>query len=305
MEILLLASLLGLIATAEIFASGQGASNDQDGEDELRKHETSDDDGPIRDLTDGLRDGDQERLSPTAIGNGAREIGPFVEPGTNILGTIGADTITGWNELYGGDGDDYIRLNNFGGEYQAVGTAYGGLGDDTVLAEAGNDNDGILFGGAGDDLLVGHAGAHFDAGSGNDTIVALSTISQDGQIVTGSGNDLLIIQPFTTKFDESSAQEVVNLRVEDFDAAKDSLGILLDPYRIGDLNLTAETVNGGNDTKLSLFLSNMFDGIETNAPIEVIITGVSNTANLDLKLYKMINETEYECYGTMTVAPFI
>lgn len=290
---------------SDVFAAGHDASNEPCDDDKPLEPETSGGDENLYDLLDGLLVDRDDSLTQGTNDDGADELDRFVEPGSNLVGTLGNDTIIGWNELYGGSGDDNIKINNFGGEYQAVGTAYGGLGEDTILAEAGSDNDGQLFGGAGDDLLVGHAGAYFDAGLGDDTVVALSTTSQDGQILTGGGNDVVIVQPFVTNSREGSDPETVTLRVEDFDGTKDSLGILVDPLRLADLNIVAETVNDGSDTKLSLFVSDKVNGIEVNAPIQVILSGISDASNLDLKLYKMISETEYECIRTTTVGSFL
>lgn len=301
LEIILLASLVGLIFSVELFASGLGAPNDPDDDSRHGGHEGSGEEGTMHGVLNVLLNDPDEGSTLETVGTGTEELGPSPEPGSNLVGTIGDDTITGWNELYGGSGNDYIAINNFGGEYQAVGTAYGGIGDDTIFAEAGSDNDGLLFGGAGDDLLVGHSGAYFDAGSGDDTVVAMSTASHDGTVLTGDGNDVVIIQPFATKGAELSDQDAVTLRVEDFDQMNDDLGILLDPDKVRDLNLVAETVNGGNDTRLSLFVSDKVNGIEANAPIQVILSGVNDPSNLELKLYKMINETEYECFGTITI----
>jgi Ca2+-binding RTX toxin-like protein len=98
------------------------------------------------------------------------------DSGSGIDGIIGSDfndTLIGFdsegtgddaftNQLWGGEGDDYI--DGAGGDDEL----YGEAGDDTIY---GGDGDDTIDGGTGDDTIDGGAGADdISAGSGNDTV---------------------------------------------------------------------------------------------------------------------------------------
>jgi intracellular sulfur oxidation DsrE/DsrF family protein len=75
-------------------------------------------------------------------------------------------------EIYGGDGNDIIRLGGGGGK------AFGGAGNDELYGTAFNDE---LYGGDGADLLDGGAGDDIlEGGTGRDTII------------TGTGDDTIL-----------------------------------------------------------------------------------------------------------------
>jgi len=97
------------------------------------------------------------------------------EPGEEIFGTAGNDTIVGTvgsDTIWAGGGNDLITL--IGGND----LVYGGAGNDTIVGSAiGNDT---LYGAAGDDVIYAVGGDNWiGGGPGNDTIYG------------GSGNDLL------------------------------------------------------------------------------------------------------------------
>ncbi|WP_343232758.1 calcium-binding protein [Xylella fastidiosa] len=103
--------------------------------------------------------------------------------GLTTLGTLGNDTLKGWQGkdiLLGGDGDDVLD---------------GGMGSNRLEGGAGNDvlkvsywsADNVLNGGSGDDLLYGSAYADtylFNKGDGHDTIIEQSG---DDKLVFGEG----------------------------------------------------------------------------------------------------------------------
>ena len=88
--------------------------------------------------------------------------------GEVVLGTTGADTLTGHDSVSGGEsGIDFIY--GFGGND----TLTGGSGDDYLSGGDGNDS---LTGGSGSDTLTGGAGNDtFDVSWGTDTITDLGT----------------------------------------------------------------------------------------------------------------------------------
>jgi Ca2+-binding RTX toxin-like protein len=127
-----------------------------------------------------------------------------------ISGSIGNDTISGWNvgnapgnhgpvtdndSLYGGDGND-VLLGGGGDDL-----LMGGTGENTLHGEAGNDSlhgFGTFFGGSGDDLLV-ISGRVFlaDGGAGNDIFYFgtsfVPDLSSPLAISGGTGIDLLAL----------------------------------------------------------------------------------------------------------------
>ncbi|TNW07104.1 bacteriocin, partial [Xylella fastidiosa] len=121
--------------------------------------------------------------------------------GLTTLGTLGNDTLNGWQGkdiLLGGDGDD--TLYGSGGNDLLLGGAGddvldGGTGSNRLEGGAGNDvlkvsywsADNVLNGGSGDDLLYGSAYADtylFNKGDGHDTIIEQSG---DDKLVFGEG----------------------------------------------------------------------------------------------------------------------
>jgi Ca2+-binding RTX toxin-like protein len=84
-------------------------------------------------------------------------------PGNDLILGLG----TGWEQAYGGAGDDEVRMGR-GPDVIALGagddTGLGGSGDDWIYGEAGDDTvrgehgDDILFGGTGEDTGYGGEG---------------------------------------------------------------------------------------------------------------------------------------------------
>ncbi|TNW14071.1 calcium-binding protein, partial [Xylella fastidiosa] len=103
--------------------------------------------------------------------------------GLTTLGTLGNDTLKGWQGkdiLLGGDGDDVLD----GGE--GSNRLEGGAGND-VLKVSYWSADNVLNGGTGDDTLYGSAFADtylFNKGDGHDTIIEQSG---DDKLVFGEG----------------------------------------------------------------------------------------------------------------------
>ncbi|ADN62349.1 calcium-binding protein [Xylella fastidiosa] len=103
--------------------------------------------------------------------------------GLTTLGTLGNDTLKGWQGkdiLLGGDGDDVLD----GGE--GSNRLEGGAGND-VLKVSYWSADNVLNGGSGDDTLYGSAFADtylFNKGDGHDTIIEQSG---DDKLVFGEG----------------------------------------------------------------------------------------------------------------------
>ncbi|TNW22902.1 calcium-binding protein [Xylella fastidiosa subsp. pauca] len=121
--------------------------------------------------------------------------------GLTTLGTLGNDTLKGWQGkdiLLGGDGDDVLD----GG--MGSNRLEGGAGDD-VLKVSYWSADNVLIGGTGDDTLYGSAFADtylFNQGDGHDTIIEQGGtdklvfgegLHQKEARFTKSGNDLSIL----------------------------------------------------------------------------------------------------------------
>jgi len=114
--------------------------------------------------------------------------------GSNYVnGNAGNDTITastGSNRLYGGQGDDTIRVTGNGNNH-----LNGNLGDDTLIVDAGNNdvhggqgNDTIQAGG-GSDTVMGDLGDDWiDGGRGLDTMYG------------GAGSDVFAITEFDATY---------------------------------------------------------------------------------------------------------
>ena len=123
-----------------------------------------------------------------AMGTGDHTIDAFAFSGDTSL-TVDDGT----NTIYGSDSDQHTD------------SIYGGLGADTIEANAGdddifgNDGDDIISGGAGDDdiygddgndILSGNSGVdHIEGGDGNDT---LSGGSNNDELFGGDGTDTLL-----------------------------------------------------------------------------------------------------------------
>jgi Ca2+-binding RTX toxin-like protein len=111
---------------------------------------------------------------------------------------------TGWDTLYGGDGDDIMWTARY--QYGGLGADWligsdldsrleGGGGHDSIYGEGGNDKlfgasgDDYLSGGAGRDLARGHDGEDLIYGDANDD--KLYGGAHSDSIYGNGGNDLL------------------------------------------------------------------------------------------------------------------
>ena len=86
-----------------------------------------------------------------------------------MRGYGGADTLLGGlgnDDLYGEAGDDYLDVGEDALGTRSINTAYGGDGNDTIVAYFGQEN--ILVGDGGDDTITGEG--HVWGEAGNDTI---------------------------------------------------------------------------------------------------------------------------------------
>lgn len=107
-----------------------------------------------------------------------------------LIGTVGDDTLDGWEEnntIYGLAGNDI--LNGNGGND----TLFGGDGNDSLTVSYGNS---VLDGGAGDDTLTVQAAANWDqantliGGTGNDRLVG--SVGSDTYVLNrGDGQDTI------------------------------------------------------------------------------------------------------------------
>ena len=105
-----------------------------------------------------------------------------------LHGDRGNDYLSGNAGLFdGGDGNDSIHFDNFGGKYTEV-TVNAGIGNDLIQGNAGR-----VHGGAGDDVLYAGGSVHGDAG--NDYFSPPSTFASPGPtyLTGGRGADMFDI----------------------------------------------------------------------------------------------------------------
>lgn len=121
--------------------------------------------------------------------------------GNTVSGDEGDDVVYSTSFASGGTDNDIITLFGLGDpETQAPGIAYGGEGNDTLLADivasvdGGNGDDkitlrqgGAAFGGAGNDVITSQVDGQIDGGEGNDDILLLA----GGTALGGLGSDTL------------------------------------------------------------------------------------------------------------------
>ncbi|MEM9434170.1 MAG: M10 family metallopeptidase C-terminal domain-containing protein [Pseudomonadota bacterium] len=165
------------------------------------------------------------------------------DPGGELMGSLGDDTITGTDDddvVMGMDGND---------------TLYGGAGDDQISGDLGND---VLYGGDDHDWIDGGQGDDFIYGdAGRDTIVA----SQGDDIVDGGpGTD-------TLDFSAMTHDLAIDLSVTTLQSADAVLGT--DQYR------RFENITGGDghDTFIGNNASNVFESGDGN---DVLEGGIGN-----------------------------
>lgn len=174
---------------------------------------------------------------------------------TNLHGDAGNDTLTGYDPLYGGAGDDVLHLERFGGERDDLTGAYGGEGNDTIIADHASDGRGEIFGGEGDDFISMANGNTLDAGSGDDTVmldltsIAIAEYTSAAIIKLGAGADLMSVNvdgPVSEDFTDSA-------QVVDFNAAEgDALCIVIAAANQSSIAVTVTQDPGGAYTDVTI-----------------------------------------------------
>jgi hypothetical protein len=117
-----------------------------------------------------------------------------------LVGTNGPDVIAGLggNDVISGEADDAICGGPGMDQISGAGLARGGLGDDALVGEAG---DQVLFGGLGDDTITAGAGSdRARGGPGDDSIsvVDVSGSSDPDFVDGGEGSDTCFVDPSDT-----------------------------------------------------------------------------------------------------------
>ena len=125
----------------------------------------------------------------------------------NASGDEGDDVLFSNSFASGGTGNDTITIFSLGAEDNGPKVAFGGEGEDHVVAsvkadiDGGDGNDvlvlrdgGSASGGAGDDKISAFADSTLDGGAGNDDIYLLKGGSADG----GEGDDVIQAQRYAT-----------------------------------------------------------------------------------------------------------
>ncbi len=123
--------------------------------------------------------------------------------GSNYVnGNAGNDTITastGSNRLYGGQGDDTIRVTGHGSNH-----LNGNLGDDTLIVDGGSND---LHGGQGNDTIQANGGNNQSFGElGNDVLWGGGGIDR---MTGGAGSDLFVLSG-TQNSDHVTWDEIVD-----------------------------------------------------------------------------------------------
>ncbi len=126
--------------------------------------------------------------SDTFVYSGSSRVELTLNDYGNISGITNA-TITNFEDITSGSGNDVLVGNDFANELRSGGGAdnvKGGGGNDTIRAAAGNDfinggdGDDIIFGGTGNDNITGGAGADTYKWSASDVLVSANdTIAVD------------------------------------------------------------------------------------------------------------------------------
>ena len=196
---------------------------------------------------------------------------------------IGLNTISGFEKIVGGSGDD--SLSGSSGDEEII----GGGGDDRLSGEGGKDN---LQGGTGDDCIVAsrdHADDTYDGGDGLDTLdlsfatmrveVDLTTGRADGaeigsdtfrnleKVLGGQGDDLFIFGNTRTIVDGGAGVDTYVFNA--FIASSDMPAVIHEilDYMIGD-NIRIEQFDlFGHDASGDLFEQHYGDDTRHDGPI--------------------------------------
>jgi Ca2+-binding RTX toxin-like protein len=181
-----------------------------------------------------------------------------------IYGEFGNDTLTtgggtGEDKLYGGDGHDILRMNEFGGSNT---TLDGGDGNDIFYLNYGVRN--FFVGGYGTDTFYATRSTigqnHFDGGAGNDAILAF----QDGirmGISTITGIEKISSQGFINMVIQLQPNTLINAATTTYDLSK----ILLEGV--------AET--RGTSNADIIYFAGAFDGDSATLASDDVVTGES------------------------------
>lgn len=197
MELLILGSVLmwaGLFAATGLF-DGNDNSNDDNAEpnpdDPPFVHGGKGDDSLAAE--DGTLSGwggdDTLDLSGDAHGYGNQGDDTITAHDTSQAhGGLGDDRINagGSATVWGDSGDDYITTSAYQADANALPAAYGGAGNDSIVAELGH-----AYGGDGNDLMIGTQNAELHGDAGNDTL----SLNFGGDGSGGAGDDTLILSP--------------------------------------------------------------------------------------------------------------
>ena len=167
-----------------------------------------------------------------------------------VYGGNGDDTVGGYGNLHGDDGNDLMRPiregSLFGEADTYAGPVYGGAGDDTILGDTSVldvRSGSAFYGGAGNDLIQSYQGGSVDAGAGDDIIITrLYDAEPVGNIrivsgevdpnyeptTLGAGSDVLALDILLTQgqVDEWLSPERSHV-IADFNPAEDELALIL------------------------------------------------------------------------------
>lgn len=208
---------------------------------------------------------------------------------TYASGGPGNDVLTARNNVFGGSGDDILRLNGEGSGFligdDGNDTLFGGPVRDFLSGGPGNDRlsagsgDDTLFGGDGNDLLTGEAGDDVLFGeAGNDELIG--GLGNDAAI-GGDGNDSsgsLVALDGTDTFDGGEGIDTANYSARQFGAGRTfrvSLDSVADDGEQGEGDnnrVDVENVNGavGANTIIGNSSANVLRGGQSDDNIRAV-----------------------------------
>jgi Ca2+-binding RTX toxin-like protein len=242
--------------------------------------------------------------------------------GNTVSGDEGNDLIYSTSFASGGTGDDTVVLFGLGDpETQEPGIAFGGEGNDTILADIqaaveggeGNDNitlrnGGSAFGGGGDDLITIQVDGEADGGDGNDDILLLAggtalggvgddklTASGYAELSGGKGNDVLSLYGGgIARFAKGDGQD--RLLVAEPEPAEGAINLPQPSKVIFDDLLYSDVTATGSNGFVSVSINGTTDKIEVNV--------VDQTQPLELTFRNGAQEQVVTFFkGTLTAGP--
>lgn len=211
----------------------------------------------------------------------------------NVHGEEGDDTLTGFSQVFGGGGDDLINLRNSGGETNAVGSASGGEGNDTILAADSRDGAGQISGDGGDDLILFTDHSSVSGGAGDDVLIARGAFVNEpedsGLIYLGEGNDLLAFNPIADVVPiEGPPDNHLPDIVHDFDPVADQLAIIYPQAHQGQLDVTISPDPDGAFTDVTITIPTPYLGpaYPAGTALQAFrLEGVANLSRADILLF--------------------